>query len=346
MALTQRFRQFFHPDIALDVGTANTRIHVRDKGVVLNEASVICIGQPGQTQRKADAPQSVGAEAKRMLGRLPGHIEGVRPIKGGVIAHFAETQRMIRQFIGTARAARAVPSSPRVTVSVASSATQVERHAIREAVHAAGAAHVTLLEKPIAAALGAGLSTRDGLGTVVVDIGAGTTEIGVVAFGSVAHKTSARVGGDAFDNAIISYMRRTHGLLIGEHTAERLKQDIGCAVSDGREIRLDIIGRNLLEGIPRTLGISSHEIFEALKDPLNQIVSLLKGALENTPPELAADIADRGIVLTGGGALLRGIDQRLANETGLRVLVAANPMTCVVRGTGIAIDTLGPYAFE
>jgi rod shape-determining protein MreB and related proteins len=346
LAFARRLKLPFRADIALDVGTANTRIHVRGKGLVLNEASVICTRQPPPTGGATRAPQSVGADAKRMLGRLPAHIEGVRPIKGGVIAHFAETQRMIRQFIGMARAARTVPSSPRVTVSIASDATHIERRAIREAVEAAGAARVTLLEKPIAAALGAGLSARDTVGAVVVDIGAGTTEVGVIALGSVAHKASVRVGGDAFDHAIIGYVRRKHGVLIGEHTAERLKQEVGCAVCGGRETSLDVTGRSLLEGVPRMLRISSHEMVEALTDPLNQIVTLLKGALERTPPELAADIVGRGIVLTGGGALLYGIERRLAEETGLRVLVAANPMTCVVRGIGIAMETLGAHAFE
>ncbi|AXL53752.1 rod shape-determining protein [Paraburkholderia caffeinilytica] len=346
MTLFSQFRGLLQTDIALDVGTANTRIYSRDKGMVLDEASVICVSSGGQTDASVLQTQVVGGEAKRMLGRLPRNIEAIRPIHGGVIAHFSETQRMIGEFIKMGRARRMLSASLHATVGVPSGATQVERRAIKEAIQGAGVTHVMLLEKPIAAALGAGVAVFDAIGSLVVDIGAGSTEIGVVALGSVAHKASARVGGDTFDRAIINHLRRARGLLIGEQTAERIKHEIGCAIAGDDETCVEVTGHNLSEGIPRTLQVSSSEVFEALCDPLNQIVSLLKSALERTPPELATDIADRGIVLSGGSARLHSMDRRLAQETGLRVLVATDPMTCVVRGMGMAIDSLQSYCFE
>jgi rod shape-determining protein MreB and related proteins len=333
-------------EIALDVGTANTRIHVRGTGVVLDQASVICIRQPDPLVAGARATQSVGNEARSMLGRLPRHIKAICPIKGGVISDFSASRDMIHHFVGLADKGRRLSGAPRITITVPSGATQVERRAFREAVQGAGASNVALLERSLAAALGAGIKVSGAMGCMVVDVGAGTTEIGVIALGNVVCRGSARVGGDAFDDAIINYVRRTHGLLIGEHTARRVKQMIGCAVRRKNKLYLDITGRNLSEGIPRPVTLSSHEVFEALAEPLAQIISLLKSTLESTPPELASDIAEVGLTLTGGGALLDGLDDRLSEETGLPVLVAEEPMTCVVRGAGMAIETLEARFFQ
>ncbi|SAL71910.1 rod shape-determining protein MreB [Caballeronia udeis] len=341
-----RLLHLFPTEIALDVGTANTRIHVRGTGVVLNEASVICIRQPDPLVAGARPTQSVGNEARSMLGRLPRHIEAICPIKGGVISDFSASRQMIQHFVGRADKGRRLSGAPRITITVPSGATQVERRAFREAVQGAGASNVALFERPLAAALGAGLTVAAAMGCMVVDVGAGTTDIGVIALGNVVCWSSARVGGNAFDDAIINYVRRKHGLLIGEHTAQRVKQMIGCAVPRKNELYIDITGRNLSEGVPRTLTLSSHEVFEALADPLAHIVSLLKSTLESMPPELASDIAGAGLMLTGGGALLDGLDDRLHEETGLPVVVAEEPMTCVVRGAAMAIETLEAHFFQ
>lgn len=280
-----------------------------------------------------------------MLGRLPQNIEAITPIRGGVISNFQASEQMIRQFVRHARKGRRLTNAPRITVSVPGGATQVERRSFKEAIHGAGASHVALFERPLAAALGAGLAISEATGCMVVDVGAGTTEIGVIALGSVVRGASARVGGDTFDQAIVNYVRRTHGLLIGEHTAQRVKLEIGSALPPTYELVTGVTGRSLAEGVPRSMTLSSHEIYEAIIEPLDQIVSLLRRVLESTPPELAADIADRGFTLTGGSAMLRGLDQRLREETGLPVAVADQPMTCVIRGTGLAIETLDPHFF-
>jgi rod shape-determining protein MreB len=346
MSNIARLLRLFPAELALDVGTANTRIYVRGSGLVLDEASVICVHQPDPLVAGARPTQSVGAKAKEMLERLPRHIEAICPIRGGVISHFGASQEMIRHFFGLAHQGRRLSAAPRITITVPSGATPVERRAFREAVHGAGASRVSLLARPIAAALGAGLSISDAIGRMVVDVGAGTTEIGVIALGNVVHCLSARVGGNTFDEAIINYVRRTHGLLIGEHTAQRVKMAIGGAMPRETGCHVKITGRNLSEGVPRTSLLSSHEVLEALTDPLAKIVSLLKKALESTPPELASDIADRGLILTGGGALLHDLDRRLREETGLPVVLADAPMTCVVRGTGMAMETLATHFFE
>ena len=312
---------YFNDDLAIDLGTANTLIYVRGKGIVLDEPSVVAIRQEGGPNGKK-VIQEVGLAAKQMLGRTPGNITAIRPMKDGVIADFIITEQMIKQFIKRVHRSKFFSPSPRIIICVPCGSTQVERRAIRDA------------------AIGADLPVGEATGSMVVDIGGGTTEVGVIALGGLVYKGSVRVGGDKFDEAIINYIRRNYGMLIGETTAEHTKKEIGSAFP-GSEVReKEVKGRNLAEGIPRSFTISSNEILEALTDPLNSIVSAVKSALEQTPPELAADIAEKGMVLTGGGALLRDIDRLLMEETGLPVIVAEDPLTCVVRGSGKALEKL------
>jgi rod shape-determining protein MreB and related proteins len=330
---------YFSNDLAIDLGTANTLIYVRGKGIVLNEPSVVAIRQDGGPNGKK-VIQEVGMRAKQMLGRTPGNITAIRPMKDGVIADFTITEQMLKLFIKRAYESRFFSLSPRIIVSVPCGSTQVERRAIRESAIGAGASKVYLIEEPMAAAIGAGLPIAEATGSMVVDIGGGTTEVGVVSLGGIVYAGSVRVGGDKFDDAIISYIRRNYGMLIGETTAETIKKEIGSAFP-GSEVReMEVKGRNLAEGIPRSFTISSNEILEALTDPLNSIVSAVKSALEQTPPELGADIAEKGMVLTGGSALLRDIDRLLMEETGLPVIVADDPLTCVVRGSGQALEKM------
>ncbi len=330
---------YFNDDLAIDLGTANTLIYVRGKGIVLDEPSVVAIRQEGGPNGKK-VIQEVGLAAKQMLGRTPGNITAIRPMKDGVIADFIITEQMIKQFIKRVHQSKFFSPSPRIIICVPCGSTQVERRAIRDAAIGAGASRVYLIEEPMAAAIGADLPVGEATGSMVVDIGGGTTEVGVIALGGLVYKGSVRVGGDKFDEAIINYIRRNYGMLIGETTAELIKKEIGSAFP-GSEVReKEVKGRNLAEGIPRSFTISSNEILEALTDPLNSIVSAVKSALEQTPPELAADIAEKGMVLTGGGALLRDIDRLLMEETGLPVIIAEDPLTCVVRGSGKALEKL------
>lgn len=331
-------RGYFSTDLAIDLGTANTLIYVRGKGVVLDEPSVVAIRQEGMTGKKV--VQAVGAEAKLMLGRTPGNIQAIRPMKDGVIADFNVTEQMLKYFIKKVHDTRLFHPSPRIIICVPSGATQVERRAIRESAISAGARQVYLIEEPMAAAIGANLPVAEAAGSMVVDIGGGTTEVGVISLGGMVYSTSVRVGGDKFDEAIISYIRRNYGMLIGETTAELIKKEIGSAYPGAEVHELEVKGRNMAEGIPRAFTITSNEILEALSDPLNQIVAAVKGALEQTPPELGADIAERGMVLTGGGALLRNLDRLLREETGLPVFIAEDPLTCVVRGSGRALEEM------
>jgi rod shape-determining protein MreB len=329
--------RYFNEDLAIDLGTANTLIYVRGRGIVLDEPSVVAIRQEGGPNGKK-VIQEVGLAAKQMLGRTPGNITAIRPMKDGVIADFTVTEQMLKHFIRKVHNSRLFRPSPRIVICVPCGSTQVERRAIRESAIGAGASSVYLIEEPMAAAIGADLPVGDATGSMVVDVGGGTTEVGVISLGGLVYKGSVRVGGDKFDEAIINYIRRNYGMLIGETTAEQIKEEIGSAFP-GSEVReKEVKGRNLAEGIPRSFTISSNEILEALTEPLNQIVSTVKSALEQTPPELAADIADKGMVLTGGGALLRDIDRLLMEETGLPVIIAEDPLTCVVRGSGKALD--------
>jgi rod shape-determining protein MreB len=334
---------YFSNDLAIDLGTANTLIYVRGKGIVLNEPSVVAIRQEGGPNGKK-VIQEVGLAAKQMLGRTPGNITAIRPMKDGVIADFTVTEQMLKHFIKKVHDSRLFAPSPRIVICVPCGSTQVERRAIRESAYGAGARKVELIEEPMAAAIGAGLPVEEATGSMVVDIGGGTTEVGVISLGGIVYSGSVRVGGDKFDEAIINYIRRNYGMLIGETTAEEIKKEIGSAFP-GSEVReKEVKGRNLAEGIPRSFTISSNEILEALTDPLNSIVSAIKSALEQTPPELGADIAEKGMVLTGGGALLRDIDRLLMEETGLPVIVADDPLTCVVRGSGRALEKVDKLA--
>jgi len=284
--------------------------------------------------------QEVGLAAKQMLGRTPGNITAIRPMKDGVIADFTVTEQMLKHFIRKVHQTRIFKPSPRIIICVPCGSTQVERRAIRESAIGAGASSVYLIEEPMAAAIGADLPVGEATGSMVVDIGGGTTEVGVISLGGLVYKGSVLVGGDKMDEAIINYIRRNYGMLIGETTAEQIKKEIGSAFP-GSEVReKEVKGRNLAEGIPRSFTISSNEILEALTEPLNAIVSAVKSALEQTPPELAADIAEKGMVITGGGALLRDIDRLLMEETGLPVIVAESPLTCVVRGSGMALEKI------
>ena len=332
-------RGYFSDDMAIDLGTANTLIYVRGKGIVLDEPSVVAIRQEGGPNGKKTI-QAVGKEAKMMLGKTPGNITAIRPMKDGVIADFTVTEQMLKQFIKRVHESRLFSPSPRIIICVPCGSTQVERRAIREAAIEAGASQVFLIEEPMAAAIGADLPVGEATGSMIVDIGGGTTEVGVISLGGMVYSGSVRVGGDKFDEAIINYIRRNYGMLIGETTAETVKKEIGSAFP-GSEVReMEVKGRNLAEGIPRSFTISSNEILEALTEPLNQMVGAIKSALEQTPPELGADIAEKGMVIAGGGALLRDIDRLIMEETGLPVIVADDPLTCVVRGSGKALERM------
>ena len=333
------FRNYFTNDLAIDLGTANTLIYMRGKGIVLNEPSVVAIRQDGGPNGKTTI-HAVGKAAKQMLGRVPGNIQAIRPMKDGVIADFTVTEQMLKQFIRIAHPSRLFAPSPRIIICVPCGSTQVDRRAIKESALAAGASEVFLIEEPMAAAIGAGLPVNEAAGSLVIDIGGGTTEVGLISLGGMVYAGSIRVGGDKFDQAIINYIRRNFGMLIGEPTAELIKKEIGSAFPGAEVKEIEVKGRNIAEGVPRTFTVHSNEILEALSEPLNQIVVAVKNALEKTPPELGADIAEHGLMLTGGGALLRGIDQLLKEETGLPVHVAEEPLNCVVKGCGIALENM------
>ncbi len=331
----KKIRGMFSSDLSIDLGTANTLIYMRDKGIVLNEPSVVAIRMQGHQKSVA----AVGAEAKRMLGRTPGNIQAIRPMKDGVIADFEVTEKMLQYFIKRVHESSFMQPSPRVVVCVPYQATKVERKAIRDSVIGAGASRVYLIHEPMAAAIGAGLPVDEARGSMVVDIGGGTTEIAIISLSGVVYAESVKVGGDRFDESIMAYIRRSYGSVIGEATAERIKQEIGTAYPSDEEHEIDVRGRNLAEGIPRSFTLTSSEILEALRDSLGSVVQAVKAALEQAPPELASDVAERGMVLTGGGALLRDLDKLLAEETGLPVIVADDPLTCVARGGGRFLET-------
>ena len=336
--MLKRLRGYFSHDLSIDLGTANTLIYLAGQGIVLDEPSVVAIREePGRGGKIVEA---VGQQAKNMLGRTPGNITAIRPLKDGVIADFTVTEKMLQHFIRKALPGRYFRPSPRVIVCVPYGSTQVERRAIRESAEGAGARKVWLVEEPMAAAVGAGMPVHEARGSMVLDIGGGTSEVAVISLNGIVYAASARIGGDKFDEAIINYVRRNYGILIGEATAERIKKDIGSAFP-GDEVReISVKGRNLSEGVPRSFSLNSNEILEALQEPLQGIVQAVKQALEQTPPELGADVAERGIVLTGGGALLRHIDKLLMEETGLPVVVADEPLTCVARGGGRILELL------
>ncbi|MGR9089367.1 MAG: rod shape-determining protein [Gammaproteobacteria bacterium] len=338
-------RGIFSNDLSIDLGTANTLIYARGKGIVLNEPSVVAIRR-GRDANNPKAIAAVGAEAKRMLGRTPGHIEAIRPLKDGVIADFTVTEKMLQHFIRKAHGDQMFKPSPRVLVCVPCGSTQVERRAIRESAAGAGAREVFLIEEPMSAAIGAGMPVSDASGSMVLDIGGGTTEVAIISLNGIVYSDSVRIGGDRFDDAIINYVRRNYGSLIGDATAERIKHEIGCAYP-GSEVReIEIKGRNLAEGLPRSFTLNSNEILEALQEPLAGIVEAVKTALEKTPPELGSDVAERGMVLTGGGALLKDLDRLLVEETGLPVIVAEDPLTCVARGGGRVLEMIEEHGAD
>ncbi len=337
-----KIRGMFSNDLSIDLGTANTLIYVRSKGIVLNEASVVAVRNDGD-KINAKSIVAVGAEAKKMLGRTPAHITAIRPLKDGVIADFTVTEKMLQYFIHRAHGATMFRPSPRVLVCVPCGSTQVERRAIRESASGAGARTVHLIEEPMAAAIGAGMPVSDARGSMVLDIGGGTTEVAVISLNGIVYADSVRIGGDKFDEAIINYIRRNYGSLIGEATAEEIKQEIGCAYPGNEVKEMVVSGRNLAEGIPRSFTLNSNEILEALQEPLSGMVGAVKNALEKTPPELGSDVAEVGLVLTGGGALLRDLDRLLMEETGLPVIIAEDPLTCVARGGGRYLEMIEEY---
>jgi rod shape-determining protein MreB len=337
----RKLRGIFSKDIAIDLGTANTLIYVNGEGIVLNEPSVVAVRQASNGASNQRIVVAVGLEAKQMLGRTPGNMSAIRPMKDGVIADFFITEKMLQHFIHKVHENKFLRPSPRVLICVPCGSTQVERRAIRESAMGAGARDVYLMEEPMAAAIGAGMPVDEARGSMVVDIGGGTTEVAVISLSGIVYSQSVRVGGDRFDEAIINYVRRNYGALIGETTAESIKKEIGTAFP-GAEVReMEVRGRNIAEGVPRSFTLNSNEILEPLQEPLSVIIFAVRAALEQTPPELAGDIAERGMVLTGGGALLKHLDRLLMEETGLPVIAAEDPLTCVARGGGRALEMIG-----
>jgi rod shape-determining protein MreB len=334
--MQKRFRGYFSEDLSIDLGTANTLIYVKTRGIVLNEPSVVAV--QNDPTRGGKIVVAMGIEAKKMLGRTPENIITVRPMKDGVIADFTYTEKMLKYFIGKVHSNRFLRPSPRVIVCVPFGSTQVERRAIKESAENAGARRVDTVPEPMAAAVGAGLPVHEARGSMVLDIGGGTSEVAVVSLNGIVYAASLRMGGDKFDEAIIQYVRRNYGISIGEATAERVKIEIGTAYP-GAQMRETLVrGQNLSEGVPRGFTLNSNEIHEALQEPLQGIVGMVKQALEQTPPDLGADVSDFGIVLTGGGALLRDIDKLITEETGIPVVIADDPLTCVARGGGRILE--------
>ena len=330
----------FSSDVAIDLGTANTVVYVHGKGIVLNEPSVVAIADVKGKKR----PIAVGDEAKQMLGRTPGQIQAIRPLRKGVIAEFDVADEMIKNFIYKTIGRKTI-RGPIIVICVPSGATAVERKAIREAAENANARKVYLIEEPMAAAIGAGLPVSEPSGSMIVDIGGGTTEVAVISLGNIVYSRSISVGGDNLDEAIINYIRRNHNLLVGESSAERIKKAIGsaCIPETGEGEKISIKGRDLVNGVPKEVTVTERQVAESLAEPVSQIVDAVKVALEHTAPELAADIVDRGIVLTGGGALLKNLDLVLRQATGLPVTVAEDPLTCVAMGTGRALEEAGKF---
>ena len=323
----------FSKDIGIDLGTANTLVFMKGKGIILREPSVVAV------DTRKDEVLYVGQEAKEVIGRTPGSIVAMRPLKDGVIADFDITANMLQRFIKKV-CGNSFFSRPNIVICIPSGVTEVERRAVREAAVAAGGRRVSIIEEPMAAAIGAGLPVAEATGSMVVDIGGGTSEVAVISLGGIVTARSVRVGGDAFDLAIIQYIKRKHNLLIGERTAEQIKIDIGSAYPYEEEIFMDIKGRNLVDGLPKNISITPKEIREALSDAISSVLDAIKTTLERTPPELAADIIDHGIMLTGGGALLRGLDKLISKETGINVLIADNPLDCVAIGTGRVLEDI------
>ncbi len=327
------FLRYFSNDLAIDLGTANTLVYARNKGIVVREPSVVVVN------KLTNRIEAVGGEAKQMLGRTPGNIQSIRPMKDGVIADFEVTERMLEYFIKKAHG-RKMYVHPRIVIGVPSEITQVEKRAVRDSATRAGASEVFLVEQAMMAAIGAGLPITEPSGNMIVDVGGGTTDVAVISLAGIVYSRSVRIAGNEMDDAIIQYLKRKYNLLIGERSAEQLKMDLGSAFPLKEEIKVEIKGRDLIEGVPRNLTITDAEIREALAEPVVTIVEAVRMALERTPPELSADIMDKGIVLSGGGSLLRGLDQRLRNETGLPVVLAEDPLSSVVLGTGRVLEDI------
>ncbi len=325
-------------DIAVDLGTANTLVYVKGEGIVLNEPSVVAV------DKASGQIMGVGLEAKRMLGRTPEGVEAVRPLKDGVIADVDVTEMMLRHFLKQVTAKRVFRLKPRVIIGVPSGITELERRAVRSSAISAGAKTVYMVAEPMAAAIGVGLPVETPTGNMVIDIGGGTTEIAVIALAGIVSNTSIRVGGDELDRSIVTFLRKNYNLLIGDPTAEAIKIQIGSAFESGQEREMDVKGRDLVSGIPKTVRVHSQEIRECIQEPIQSVVESVRRALEITPPELASDIVDRGIVMTGGGALIRGLDRLLQHETNLPIHVDEEPLTCVVRGAGRILDDLQKYS--
>jgi rod shape-determining protein MreB len=326
----------FSNDLAIDLGTANTLVYLKGKGIVVSEPSVVAVQKDASGAKKVLA---VGVEAKKMLGRTPGRIVAIRPMKDGVIADFDITEEMLRYFIQKVHNRKALVR-PRIVICVPSGITQVEKRAVKESAESAGAREVYLVEEPMAAAIGAGLPITEANGNMIVDIGGGTTEVAIISLAGIVYAQSVRVGGDKLDEAITQHLKRQYNMLIGERTAEQIKIDIGSAMKGEEELSMAVKGRDMVTGIPRTLEIGSAEIRDAMSETVNAIVEAVRVALERTPPELAADIVDKGIVLAGGGALLRNLDELLHKETGLPVVIAEEPLSSVVLGSGKILDEL------
>jgi len=337
MIFPRWFPRFFSRDLAVDLGTANTLVYVKGQGIVLSEPSVVAI------EKGTNKVLAVGAEAKKMIGRTPGNIVAIRPMKDGVIADFEITEAMLNYFIKKVHNRRGI-HRPRVIICVPSGITSVERRAVRDSAWGAGASQVLLIEEPMAAAIGADMPIEEASGTMLVDIGGGTTEVAVISLGGIVVSSSIRIAGDEMDEAIAAYVKRNFNLMIGERTAEQTKIKIGSASGEHDSETIHVKGRDLVSGLPKVIEVSSGEIREALSEPVGVVLETVKSALEETPPELAADIMERGIMLTGGGSLLRGIDTLLQEETGIKVCVCKDPLTAVVLGTGKALDELDRYS--
>lgn len=327
----------FSKDMGIDLGTANSLVHVKGRGIVLREPSVVAI------QKDTNKVYAVGTDAKQMIGRTPGNIVAIRPMKDGVIADFDITQAMLRHFMSKALKTKVSLVRPRVVVCVPTGVTAVEKRAVKEAALQAGAREAYLIEEPMAAAIGSGLPVAEPTGNMIVDIGGGTSDVAVISLGGIVTSKSIRVGGDEMDEAIIQHIKRTYNLMIGERTAEEIKIEIGTAYPLAKPEVYEVRGRDLITGLPKTLNITSDEIYKALSEPVSAIIEAIKVTLEKTPPELAADIMDRGIVMAGGGALLRGLDRLIAEETGMPVHVAEEPLACVAIGTGKFLENLDKY---
>ena len=332
--MLKNIKGYFSNDMAIDLGTANTLIYVKDRGIILNEPSVVAIKDVNGKKSIA----AVGNDAKMMLGRTPSNIIAIRPLKDGVIADFQVTEKMLQHFIKKVHRSKWFIPSPRVLVCVPCKATEVEKRTIRDSVLSAGAREVIMIDEPVAAAIGSGLPVGEAIGSMVIDIGGGTTEIAIISLGGTVYADSIRVGGDRFDEAIVNYIRKNFGSAIGESTAERIKKEVGTAFPMENVLEMQVRGRNLAEGVPKVFNLTSNEVLDALREPLANIIQGIKNALEHSPPELASDISDRGIALTGGGALLRNLNKLIEHESGLQVHIPEDPLTCVARGGGIALD--------